>query len=131
MVSIDAARSLFHALDTPHSGSPRLYRVLHRLGATGLPDRDALLTPLEALNRYGVFRLGARRYDLIKQGWDVRTEIVKRNGKRFAEYSIPLPLGQLSLFQTKGPVEASPTGPLMQRLTDRKADVSTASQIVA
>jgi hypothetical protein len=59
------------------------------------------LTPLEALNRYGVFRLGARRYDLIKKGWDVRTEMVTRNGKRFAEYSIPLPKGQISLFQMK------------------------------
>jgi hypothetical protein len=46
------------------------------------------ITPLEALSRYGCLRLGARIYDLKRDGLPVKTEI-KRNGrKRFAEYSL-------------------------------------------
>ena len=46
------------------------------------------ITPLEALNRYGCLRLGARICDLRQDGLPVKTEI-KRNGrKRFAEYSL-------------------------------------------
>jgi hypothetical protein len=73
--------------------------VLHHLQTIGP------LTPLEALNRYGIMRLGARRYDLIhKMGYDVQTRIVKSG--RFAEYFLPLPKGQLEfpVFQTKPPV---------------------------
>lgn len=48
------------------------------------------ISPLEALERFGSFRLGGRAYDLKKEGWNVQTNIVERNGKRFAEYFIPL-----------------------------------------
>lgn len=47
------------------------------------------ISPLEALERFGCFRLGSRRYDLVKAGWNVQTDMVKRHGKRFAEYWIP------------------------------------------
>lgn len=47
------------------------------------------ITPLEALSRFGSLRLGGRCFDLRKAGWNVQTEMVKRNGKRFAEYYIP------------------------------------------
>lgn len=46
------------------------------------------ISPLEALNLFGCLRLGGRRYDLVKEGWNVKTDIVKENGKRFARYSI-------------------------------------------
>lgn len=46
------------------------------------------ISPLEALNLFGCLRLGGRRYDLVKDGWNVKTDIVKENGKRFARYSI-------------------------------------------
>jgi hypothetical protein len=46
------------------------------------------INPLLALEMFGCFRLGGRRYDLVKAGWNVQTEMVKRNGKRFAEYRI-------------------------------------------
>lgn len=46
------------------------------------------ISPLEALHLFGCMRLGGRRYDLVKDGWDVKTDIVKENGKRFARYSI-------------------------------------------
>lgn len=46
------------------------------------------LSPLEALERYGCFRLGARIYDLKKLGHDIKTELVEKNGKRFAAYRL-------------------------------------------
>lgn len=46
------------------------------------------ITPIEALRKYGCFRLGARVYDLKRDGHDIQTHIVKRDGKRFARYSI-------------------------------------------
>ena len=45
------------------------------------------ITPLEALNSYGIFRLGARIYDLRSRGIHIETENAKGgNGKRFARY---------------------------------------------
>ena len=47
------------------------------------------ITPVEALNNYGCFRLGARIHDLKnKQGFNIETKTVESNGKRFAEYSL-------------------------------------------
>ncbi len=46
------------------------------------------ITPLEALQRYGCFRLGARIADLKADGVQIQTEMVKENGKRFARYGI-------------------------------------------
>ena len=46
------------------------------------------LTPLDALRMFGSLRCGGRIFDLRKQGYDIRTEMVERNGKRFAEYWI-------------------------------------------
>ena len=44
------------------------------------------LTPLDALQRYGCFRLGARIYDLKKEGFNIISEPVKVNGKRVMSY---------------------------------------------
>ena len=52
------------------------------------------LTPLEALNRFGCFRLGARIYDLKKEGHKIRSKQVAFNGKHVAEYSL-IPEGAL------------------------------------
>lgn len=46
------------------------------------------LTPIEALNMFGCFRLSGRILNLRQQGLDIKTEIVKQNGKRFAKYFI-------------------------------------------
>jgi hypothetical protein len=53
----------------------------------------APLTPLEALRRYGIMRLGARVYDLKQEGYDIRTEMIavsKADGSeaRVAQYSM-------------------------------------------
>lgn len=46
------------------------------------------LTPIDALNRFGCFRLGARVWDLRREGYAIESKMVERNGKRFAEYYI-------------------------------------------
>jgi len=49
------------------------------------------ITPIEALNIFGCFRLGARIHDLKnKFGVNIKTEIVESGNKRFAKYSLNL-----------------------------------------
>jgi hypothetical protein len=52
------------------------------------------ITPLEALDRYGCFRLAARVSDLRATGLDVQTVTEECNGKRYARYRL---VGQLEL----------------------------------
>lgn len=44
------------------------------------------ITPIEALNKYGCFRLGARIYDLRKEGHEISTIPVAGKGNRYAKY---------------------------------------------
>jgi hypothetical protein len=44
------------------------------------------LTPLQALERFGCFRLGARIHNLKERGWDIAKVWVEAKGKRFASY---------------------------------------------
>lgn len=46
------------------------------------------ITPIEALNEFGCFRLGARIADLRKEGHNIKTDIKKVGRKRFAEYRL-------------------------------------------
>ena len=47
------------------------------------------ITPLDALNLFGSFRLGARIFDLkTDYGMNIKTEMVEVNGKRYAKYSL-------------------------------------------
>ena len=46
------------------------------------------ISPLEALERFGCFRLGGRIYDLKKQGHVIETKTVTKNGKHYAEYRL-------------------------------------------
>jgi hypothetical protein len=46
------------------------------------------IDPLTALERMGCFRLGARCFDLRKQGHPIVTTMVEKNGKRYASYSL-------------------------------------------
>ncbi len=46
------------------------------------------LTPLQALEHYGCFRLAARISDLRNKGHRITTEIIERNGKRIARYRL-------------------------------------------
>ena len=48
------------------------------------------LTPIDALELYGCFRLSARILDLKESGHNIKIEIKKlKNGKKVAVYSIP------------------------------------------
>lgn len=44
------------------------------------------LTPMDALERFNCFRLGARIWDLKREGYDIRTETVKNGRKQYARY---------------------------------------------
>ena len=47
------------------------------------------ITPIEALNRYGCFRLAARVLDLRQAGYPICTHTKQLpNGKHIAEYSL-------------------------------------------
>lgn len=47
------------------------------------------ITPLDALNKFGVFRLSAIIFDLRNEGMNIETEYVQNpNGKMFAKYSL-------------------------------------------
>lgn len=44
------------------------------------------ITPLEALNTYGCFRLSAVIFNLKELGMNIETTMIKQNGKKFASY---------------------------------------------
>lgn len=46
------------------------------------------LTPIDALENYGCFRLGARIYDLKREGHPIKSERVtdRESGKTYARY---------------------------------------------
>jgi len=44
------------------------------------------ITPLQALNKYGCFRLAAAIHKLRKNGMSIKTEYVTQNGKTLAKY---------------------------------------------
>ena len=46
------------------------------------------MSPMEALNLRGVFRLAARIEELRKKGHNILTEEVTENGKTFARYHL-------------------------------------------
>jgi hypothetical protein len=46
------------------------------------------LTPLEALEKFGTFRLAARIEEIRHDGFKVNTEMVKVGGARVARYRI-------------------------------------------
>ena len=46
------------------------------------------ITPIDALNKFGCFRLSARIADLRNDGLNIATKYVTKKGKNFASYSI-------------------------------------------
>lgn len=46
------------------------------------------ITPLQALEKFKIMRLGARIYDFRKEGMNITTTIERKNGKRFAKYRL-------------------------------------------
>lgn len=46
------------------------------------------ITPIDALNLFDCFRLGARIYDLKAQGFNIHTELIHNGRKKFAKYTL-------------------------------------------
>jgi 23S rRNA pseudoU1915 N3-methylase RlmH len=47
-----------------------------------------VITPIEALNKFGCLRLAARIADLRKSGHLIFTDSITKNGKTFASYKL-------------------------------------------
>jgi len=50
------------------------------------------ITPLEALELYGCYRLGARIWELRDEGYTIQSENVKQGKKTFASYKLIVPV---------------------------------------
>jgi hypothetical protein len=51
--------------------------------ATGKP-----ITALQALNKFGCFRLAARIHEMRSEGLAINEKTINKNGKRFSQYQI-------------------------------------------
>lgn len=52
-------------------------------------NKGKKLTPIDALNKFGCFRLAARIADLRNEGMNIVTKTIKlENNKQIAQYSI-------------------------------------------
>lgn len=60
------------------------------------------ITPIEALQKFGCFRLGARIWDLKDAGHNIITETEESEGKRYAKYKLLISTKQESLFSQTG-----------------------------
>ena len=46
------------------------------------------ITGLDAIRDFGLYRLSSTIHDLRKDGFDIRTNMIEKNGVRFAEYEL-------------------------------------------
>ena len=52
-------------------------------------NKGKKLTPIDALNKFGCFRLAARIADLRNEGMNIKTNTIKlENNKLIAQYSV-------------------------------------------
>lgn len=51
-------------------------------------EKGKSITPIDALNKFGCFRLAARISDLRNDGLNIVTKIVTKDGKTFASYKL-------------------------------------------
>ena len=51
-------------------------------------QKGKALTPLDALNLFGCFRISARIYELRQMGHDIEMRILYKKGKKFSEYKL-------------------------------------------
>ena len=54
----------------------------------GYLENGKSITPIEALNKFGCFRLAARISDLRNEGLNIATKIVTKKGKSYASYRL-------------------------------------------
>ena len=72
------------------------------------------ITPVEALDRFGCFRLAARIDELRQAGLDIETIIERRGRKRYARYKLRGPV-QRSLFAPTEPTAIRSAAPAGER----------------
>lgn len=48
--------------------------------------RGEKITALDALKRWGCFKLATRIFEMKRAGYDIRTRMIKEGEKHFAEY---------------------------------------------
>ena len=82
VASVDSSGSEIHYGVTDMKRRTQAQRIIDWLAA-GKP-----LTPITALNRFGVFRLAARVNQLRGDGHNIVTSRVTRNGSTYAEYRL-------------------------------------------
>ena len=46
------------------------------------------ITPIDALKMFGCFRLSGRIHELKSKGYDIKTNMIEMQDKKFAEYSL-------------------------------------------
>lgn len=46
------------------------------------------ITPIDALKMFGCFRLSGRIHKLKSKGYDIKTNMIEMNDKKFAEYTL-------------------------------------------
>ena len=46
------------------------------------------ITQIDAFHKYGCWRLASRISDLRNEGFDIRTKMIEREGKTFAQYQL-------------------------------------------
>jgi hypothetical protein len=51
-------------------------------------SKGKTITPMDALKKFGCFRLAARIADLRNDGINIATKIVTKEGKSYASYSL-------------------------------------------
>ena len=51
-------------------------------------EKGKSITPIDALNKFGCFRLAARINELRKDGLNIATKIVTKDGKSYASYRL-------------------------------------------
>lgn len=79
MGNIKTARSVCEAMGQSQEKDILYHMILH-------PQ----ITPLDALNNYGCFRLGARIYDLQRRGIRIKHTMItdRKTGKKYMAYSL-------------------------------------------
>lgn len=74
-------------------------------------EKNGSIDPAQAFFELGIYRLGARIFDLRAKGHAIQTETHTKNGKKWAVYTLkkPLPGEQTGERQKGGNVGTNPT----------------------
>lgn len=78
-------------------------------------QKNGSIDPAQAFYELGVYRLGARIFDLRAKGHMIHTETHTKNGKKWAVYSMkkPLPGEQTGERQGGGKFDTNPTSEII------------------